>query len=555
MPVASLSRGVPSADDSAEPAREAPAEAFTGTESETESGAEAATGASTEATGSGRSTAWGGSDGASGRSAMPGVFAGLDWAGLGSAGLVAALVDAASALALAEPPEVSATCLAEAQELVYARDRLVSAIAARVDRVHRTDEARSHGHSSTQVWLRSGCGASRGSASYLVMLGTQLARLPIVRARFAEGSLAEGQVGAICIAVKKLTDEQAAIAEPILVELADNASPEDVAKAGRYLGYVLDPDGPRKGEDDEESDYRKRYLEVRPTDAGGMEGEFHLPKESAARLKAWLDAYAKPRSENDDRSLRQRNADALNDLLAKKVTTELVVLVNAESLPGDQPTPDYDTHGDDGTGGLDDADGVDGAGGREDTGRRAREQSAHASSVTRHHGQPESGDRGRRLLRWKVPGLLLATGQFLSPADIARLARTSTLMRLVMDADGQVLDMGRAVRLATNPQRKAVFARYGTCWIDGCPLPATLCQVDHADNWVAGGLTNLKLLGPACQHHNRDRYRHPERYVRRREGKDRWAYTYTGPRYRTRRRRTSAGGPPAAGPPTSGDPP
>ncbi|MFC0549307.1 hypothetical protein ACFFHJ_00280, partial [Planotetraspora thailandica] len=165
-----------------------------------------------------------------------------------------------------------------------------------------------------------------------------------------------------------------------------------------------------------------------------------------------------------------------------------------------------------------------------------------------------------RLLRWKVPGLLLATGQLLSPADLERLARTSTLVRLVMDADGQVLDMGRAVRLATGAQRRAVFARYGTCWIDGCPLPATLCQIDHADNWVAGGLTNLKLLGPACQHHNRDRYRHPEHYVRRREGKDRWAYTYTGPRYRTRPRRTpttgtTTTGATTTGPPHSGDPP
>ncbi|MFC0549252.1 DUF222 domain-containing protein, partial [Planotetraspora thailandica] len=231
------------------------------------------------------------------------------FAGLGSGDLVAVLLDAASALAVAEMPDLPSGCLAEAQELIYARDRLMSAVAARVDRVHRTGEARGHGHTSTQAWLRSGCGAGAGSASHVVMLGTQLARLPVVRTRFADGSLAEGQVSAICIAVKKLTDEQAAIAEPILVELADNATPDDVAKAGRYLRYLLDPDGPSKGDDEDEKDYRKRYLEVRPTDAGGMEGEFRLPKESAARLKALLDAYAKPRSENDDRPRRQRNAD------------------------------------------------------------------------------------------------------------------------------------------------------------------------------------------------------------------------------------------------------
>ncbi|GAA4580166.1 hypothetical protein GCM10023194_07770 [Planotetraspora phitsanulokensis] len=103
---------------------------------------------------------------------------------------------------------------------------------------------------------------------------------------------------------------------------------------------------------------------------------------------------------------------------------------------------------------------------------------------------------------------------------------------MVLDAEGQVLDMGRAVRLATAPQRRAVFARYSTCWVDGCPLPAVLCQIDHADNWSDGGRTDLRLLGPACQFHNRDRYRHPDRYQRRKAGKDRWAYAYTGRRYR-----------------------
>ncbi|MEN3541410.1 DUF222 domain-containing protein, partial [Microbispora sp. ZYX-F-249] len=70
-----------------------------------------------------------------------------------------------------------------------------------------------------------------------------------------------------------------------------------------------------------------------------------------------------------------------------------------------------------------------------------------------------------------APGLLLATGQVLPISAVHRLARTSTLVRLVMDAEGQVLDMGRKVRLATPAQRRAIFARYATCWIDGCPLP------------------------------------------------------------------------------------
>ncbi|WP_067169655.1 HNH endonuclease signature motif containing protein [Microtetraspora niveoalba] len=132
---------------------------------------------------------------------------------------------------------------------------------------------------------------------------------------------------------------------------------------------------------------------------------------------------------------------------------------------------------------------------------------------------------GRRL-----PGLLLATGQFLPAPDIHRLAHTSTLARLVMNADSQILDMGRKVRRAIPAQRRAILARYTTCVVDDCPLPAHLCQTDHIDNWSDGGTTDLDKLAPTCQFHNRDRYRHPERYRLYRAGKDRWAFAYLGPR-------------------------
>ncbi|WP_203971360.1 HNH endonuclease signature motif containing protein [Planotetraspora silvatica] len=514
---------------------------------------------------------------------------------------MAAIVETASGLALAGLPSSVAGCLEQVQELVFARDRLISAIAARVEWAHRVGAARSQGHASTRMWLRGGCGTSSGSASRLVVLATELARLPVVRVRFAEGSLSEGQVSAICAATSGLTDEQAGIAEPILVGLADRASPAEVAKAGWYLRELLDPGQAGKEGDD---DYGRRFLVVRPTGSGGLEGEFRLPREAAARLRTWLDAYAKPRVEGDERPLRVRNADALIALLENKITTELLVLVNAESLPKDHParndadeagegdhadkatvghpgrepefdegdsrhtsdqitpnqiTPDQLANGQTVSGQTDGAHHRAGqTAGRQDTRSRhtagqaaggqamyGRQAAGHAADAQARAAQTARGQTdpsgpwgsvpGRPGLGWTVPGLLLATGQLLSQDDINRLARTSSLVRMVMDADGQVLDMGRAVRLATGAQRRAVYARYATCWIDGCPLPATLCQIDHADNWVDGGMTDLRLLGPACQFHDRDRYRHPDRYQRRREGKDRWAYTYTGRRYTTRR--------------------
>ncbi|MFI7631394.1 HNH endonuclease signature motif containing protein [Microbispora rosea] len=672
--------------------------------------------------------------------------------------LVGSLRESAQGLALAPVPEDADVCLAEAEDLLFARDRITCALADRVGRVHAAGRARQHGHASTRSWLRTAAGMSVGGAGRLLTLAVELARLPRVRERFAAGQLAAGVVEAICAATANLSDEHAGVAEPILLELATKAGAAEVAKAGRYLRAVLDPDGEDR---DERAEYGRRFLRVRPGRGGGLEGEFSLPREAAARLLALLDAYAKPRAEGDDRPLSVRQADAFIALLEQKIATELLVLVNAESLPTDPGTdlaaddtsdsardeaaatdhpadPDHarstdDTsEADDGVpgamgdpgdvGGADDpedpdrpdtaeaeteadagADGAADAGAGSDAGadgaadadagsadrssagprdeesrqpgpdeRGAGEHGAyergtgscpsgtapsgtapsdaeqpdpppednsahhthaghrpardcrHAQTTSEDHSDVRCGqyrhDLGRQepdcdelggeeqgrarqdaadgqgacrcgdaarcecatqapgtagtpgtgtpgtgtpgtgqgappgtppgappgRLRGTgpgalfgtapgallgtalgmVPGLLLATGQMLPVTSVHRLARTSTLVRLVMDAEGQVLDMGRKVRLATPAQRRAIFARYATCWIDGYPLPATMCQIDHADDWCTGGLTDLKLLGPACQFHNRDRYQHPQRYTRRRVGTDRWAFTY-----------------------------
>ncbi|WP_405086982.1 DUF222 domain-containing protein [Microbispora sp. NBC_01389] len=677
---------------------------------------------------------------------------------------MAALVEAARVVALVPVPEDAGVCLAEAEELLAVRDRITSALAARVGRVHRAGEAKHHGHASTKLWLRSAGGMTPAGAGRLVTMSTELHRLPKVRRLFAEGGLTEGIVEAICTATAGLTDDQATTAERILLELANSAGAAEVAKAGRYLRAVLDPDGHEK---DEQADFDRRFFRVRRRRGGGLEGEFYLPVEAAARLQHMLDVYAKPKAEGDDRTLSVRNADALIAFLENKIVTELLVLVNAESLPDDptgtdptstdptstdltadgpiatgpaadhpsgtdssgDPSADHPTRdpscpgprpgpgpsgahpsetrpsetgpsdtdpGDEpgpapGFSGTGSAPGpfacaTEGAGtdacatcsdttasgpGSEhftsDTPVPYGENLDPGHSPTAPGGEPPAGDApvgesthresdahlhdGERFgsdaslygdehratdfvgenpateapaFGWEcadpdrpaaaepdmqrppagggdawpgggawpggdawagggadappgaehggntwpgggawagdgawagggawagadaspgvgvncppgvwlrgLPGLILATGHLLPASGVHRLARSSTLVRIVMNAAGQVLDMGRKVRLATPAQRRAVFARYATCWVDGCPLPATMCQIDHADNWSSGGLTDLNLLGPACQFHNRDRYRHPTRYTRREIGDDRWAFTYRNPR-------------------------
>jgi hypothetical protein len=547
---------------------------------------------------------------------------------VGSGMLVSEVGRMASRLAVAELPDSAGLCLGEAEELLFARDRLDSAIAARVGRVHAAGEARSGGHASTGTWLRASAGLTVGGASALVRLAVQLARLPLVRDRFASGTLAGGSVEAICQVTTRLSDAQAGLAEPILVELADHASPAEILKAGRYLRELLDPG---TLDDDADDDYATRFLLTRPSSTGGVEGEFRLPREAGARLREFLTAYARPKGKDDDRPLRVRQADALAALLGKKVTTELLVLVRAESLPSDHPTTGHPTTGhpthdtdsthaastvasdtpatgappSQSTPGRADTAATDTADSNTADTDTAAADTAHpgtAAADTAHagtanadtadpgtadagtagcsdarSGTPQAGDgstcrtggpchtegtgsagasagsadadsaspgnagTGARPAEDAcgtcghvpdrlAPGLLIATGQLLPISDVHRLARTSKLVRMVVDAQGQILDMGRAVRLATPAQRQAILARYTTCYRHGCPIPADMSEIDHVTGWADGGTTDLDQLAPACSWHNRDKATHPDRYHTRRNHDGTWTLLHHGKR-------------------------
>ncbi|WP_460715806.1 DUF222 domain-containing protein, partial [Microbispora hainanensis] len=261
--------------------------------------------------------------------------------------VVGCVREVAQELALAPLPDDVDVCLAEAEELLFALDRITCALADRVGRVHATGQAKQHGHASTRSWLRTAAGMTVGGAGRLLMLGAELPRLPVVREKFAVGELAAGVVEAICAAVAGLTDEQAGLAEPILVELAGKAGAAEVAKAGRHLRAVLDPDGEER---DEQADYGRRFLRVRPGKGGGVEGEFYIPREPGARLMTLLQEYAKKKADGDDRTLTERQADALIAALEQQIVTELLVVVSAESLPTDPENTGPENTGPENTG-------------------------------------------------------------------------------------------------------------------------------------------------------------------------------------------------------------
>jgi hypothetical protein len=95
-------------------------------------------------------------------------------------------------------------------------------------------------------------------------------------------------------------------------------------------------------------------------------------------------------------------------------------------------------------------------------------------------------------------------GVGLAPETVRRIACDAWLRALVVDRDGNPLDLGRRRRLATGRVRDAVYARdRGTCRYPGCGRTRWL-DVHHLDHWAAHhGPTEPPNLVVLCGFHHR----------------------------------------------------
>ena len=100
-----------------------------------------------------------------------------------------------------------------------------------------------------------------------------------------------------------------------------------------------------------------------------------------------------------------------------------------------------------------------------------------------------------------VPGDDL-TGDRITAAQARRLACTAKILPAVLDGKSLPIDLGRAKRLFTPAQRKALLIRDQTCRAEGCDTPGTWCDAHHLDPWQHGGPTDLDNAALLCSHHH-----------------------------------------------------
>jgi hypothetical protein len=93
--------------------------------------------------------------------------------------------------------------------------------------------------------------------------------------------------------------------------------------------------------------------------------------------------------------------------------------------------------------------------------------------------------------------------QSISAATVRRLAADAEIIPVVMGGPSEILDQGRAMRLFTTAQRRAMALRDGGCVWPGCHAPPGWCEAAHLLSWLEGGATDLDNGVLLCPFHHR----------------------------------------------------
>ncbi len=320
------------------------------------------------------------------------------------------------------------------------------------------------GYARLQPWLQEIGYMGKKSANALVKRALALnphregsnmvpARAPLTGAAAAEGLLSDDNIDMILQALGAIPDEHHATAEPQLVGMATGAGPDQVREVGeRILGHVR-PDGDPPADTEHREPQRTCVLQKKRR--GGWHLEADVDDVAGAFMNATLDAMSQPRTGDDGpdtRDLTRRKGDALVDVFD--------LAMNSPELP------------------------------------------------------TQAGERVH--LTVTIPAQVLKTAMGQACLDLttqisaweARVwACDCTLIPATLGAHGEVLDLGRAKRLITPGQRRALYLRDRGCCFPGCRRPPRHCQGHHIRGWEHGGPTDLANLTLLCAHHRVTRMR------------------------------------------------
>ncbi len=96
----------------------------------------------------------------------------------------------------------------------------------------------------------------------------------------------------------------------------------------------------------------------------------------------------------------------------------------------------------------------------------------------------------------------LSSGAHIPVSQVRRLCCEARILPMVLDGEGRPLDVGRAKRLATREQRRALRKLHKTCAFPDCHVAFDDCQIHHVQPFDLLGDTDLANLAPVCSRHH-----------------------------------------------------
>jgi hypothetical protein len=244
----------------------------------------------------------------------------------------------------------------------------------------------------------------------------------------------------------RLSPEAWAGAEVQLAAKVDAYTPSELYNWGQALVELLDQDG-EQPDDRPPAQTNELFLSRLPDGGGKIKGRF----DDAAMFDAIasvIDAHAKPLTADDERSMGERQAEALADVCGYVLD-----------------------HGD-----------VPECGGHR----------SHVNVVIRLEDLQNRARAG-----------CLDFGGPVAPESLRMLCCDAAVVPIVMNGKGQPLDVGRITRTIPDGLRRAVAARDRGCAHPGCGRPVSWTECHHIVPWEHGGETKLSNLVMLCRIHHR----------------------------------------------------
>jgi hypothetical protein len=328
------------------------------------------------------------------------------------------------------------------------------------------DVATEHGARDVAAWLTHVTRGDRGATRAEQHLATALdRRWSQVAAALAHGRVNLAQARVIAHALDDLPETEVSSgvlddAEAHLVALAADHTVKELEVLGRKILEVVAPDlyeaqEAAKLEQEERRARETASLTMKRLGDGSTRISIKVPDAVAARLRGQLDAFTSPRHHN------------------------LVGIHEGDAIP-------------------------------------SHRKAGQAFCALLEAGDPvrlplHGGDATTLLvtisldsLRDQLKDAGVADSERITASEARRLACTASIIPAVLGGRGEVLDLGRARRLFTRAQRKAMQVRDRSCRTEGCTVPAAWCEAHHRKPWSRGGATDLADGVLLCSfHHHR----------------------------------------------------